>query len=280
MRLSIGGLKEWVDAQAIGPRLRDGGAWWLDAFYPRQALNHDPDLRDYAGVREAVQAGGLTAGDWSAIRFLTGQGCDMCARPFEGGVFLGAGVLCDGCTQKPFPFRRGRAACLYDGASKGLILAFKHADRLDLRPILSGWLSRAGADLMDEADVVVPVPLHWRRLFQRRYNQAAELGRPLARQYAKDFVPDALIRQRPTDVQFSRARTAKGRREDRFENVKGAFAVTGAGARRLRGRRVLLVDDVFTSGATLSACARTLLDVGVRQVDVLVLARAVPAVEV
>lgn len=280
MRLSIDGLKTWVAEQALIPRLREGGTRLLDALYPRQALNHDPDLRNSAGVKDAVQAGGLTADDWSAIRFLTGQGCDMCARPFEGGVFLGTGALCDGCTQKPFPFRRGRAACLYTDASKGLILAFKHADRLDLRPILSGWLSRAGAELMEEVDVIVPVPLHWRRLFQRRYNQAAELARPLARQYQKDFVPDALIRQRATSVQFSRARTAKGRREDRFENVKGAFAVKASGARRLRGRRVLLVDDVFTSGATLTACAKALREAGARDVDVLVLARAVPAVEV
>ncbi|WP_049781740.1 ComF family protein [Asticcacaulis excentricus] len=93
-------------------------------------------------------------------------------------------------------------------------------------------------------------------------------------------MPDALIRQRATTVQFSRARTAKGRREDCFENVKGAFAVKASGARRLRGRRVLLVDDVFTSGATLSACAKALREAGPREVDVLVLARAVPAMEV
>lgn len=84
------------------------------------------------------------ADDWSAIRFLTGQGFDMCARPFEGGLFLGAGALCDGCTQKPFPFRRGRAACLYTDASKVLILDCKHADRLDLRPILSGCVAGRG----------------------------------------------------------------------------------------------------------------------------------------
>lgn len=277
MRLSIGALKEWAQAQAIGPRLRGGGAWLLDALYPRQPLHQDPDLRDYAGVRDPVQAAGLTAADWAAIRFLTGQECDMCARPFEGGLFLGAGALCEACTRKPFPFRRGRAACLYDETSKGVILAFKHADRLDLRPLLSGWLSRAGAELMDEADAVVPVPLHWRRLFQRRYNQAAELARPFARRFGREFIPEALTRTRYTSVQHSRARTAQGRREDRFENVKGAFTVTASGQRRVRGRRVVLVDDVFTSGATLSACATALLEAGARSVDVLVLARAVPA---
>jgi len=270
-------LRLWAERQVFGPRLREGGVWVLDRLYPRQPLMHDPDLRDYAAARDPVQAAGLSAGDWAAIRFLGSQGCDMCARPFEGGVFLGAGALCDACTKQPFPFRRGRAACLYDDASKGVILAFKHADRLDLRPLLTGWLSRAGAELMAETDVVVPVPLHWRRLLQRRYNQAAELARPLARAFDKDCVPDALIRTRPTGAQFSQARTQKGRRADRLDNVRGAFAVTRVGQRRLRGRRVLLVDDVFTSGATLSECAKVLLAAGARSVDVLVLARAVQA---
>nr|WP_303657328.1 phosphoribosyltransferase family protein [Asticcacaulis aquaticus] len=131
---------------------------------------------------------------------------------------------------------------------------------------------------MPDIDVIVPVPLHVDRLFQRRYNQACELARPLARAFHKDFEPDGLRRVRPTHQQGgSLARTAKGRRADRYENVKNAFAVTPAGQRHLRGRHVLLIDDVFTSGATLSACATELLKAGARQVDVLVLARAVPA---
>ncbi|MDC7683145.1 ComF family protein [Asticcacaulis sp. BYS171W] len=282
MALSIGHLPEkvkaFLDEHAIGPRLREGAMQALDLIYPRQPLSHDPDIRNYAGPSVSVQASGLDAGDWAAIRFLGDDGCDMCARLFEGGLHLGTGALCDDCTKTPFPFKRGRAACIYGEASKGLILAFKHADRLDLRPVLLGWLSRAGAGIMPDIDVIVPVPLHVDRLFQRRYNQACELARPLARAFHKDFEPDGLRRVRPTHQQGgSLARTAKGRRADRYENVKNAFAVTPAGQRHLRGRHVLLIDDVFTSGATLSACATELLKAGARQVDVLVLARAVPA---
>lgn len=288
MAFSLGHLtskvKGFVDERAVFPRLRARAAsvadHLIEIIYPRQALDTDPDLRNFAAPLDPVQATGLSAGQWAAIRFLTDEGCDMCARPFEGGLHLGAGALCDDCVKTPYPFRRGRAACVYGEASKGLILAFKHADRLDLRPVLLGWLSRAGASVMAEVDVIVPVPLHRARLLERRFNQAAELARPLARTYAKDYVPEGLMRLRATHRQGSQARTAKGRREDRFENVKGAFAVTPEGQKRLRGRHVLLVDDVFTSGATLSACATELLKAGARQVDVLVLARAAPVAPV
>lgn len=117
MRLSIDGLKTWVTEQALVPRPREGGTRLLDALYPRQTLNHDPDLCNSAWVPDAVQVGDLTADDKSAIRVLTAQGCDMCARPFEGGLFLGAGAFCDGCTQKavslsPLPCRLSLYRCI------------------------------------------------------------------------------------------------------------------------------------------------------------------------
>ncbi|WP_140984484.1 ComF family protein [Asticcacaulis tiandongensis] len=267
-------VKRFVSEQALLPRLRSACDQMIEVLYPRQALDTDPDVINFAAPPRTVQATGLSAGAWSSIRFLSDEGCAMCARPFEGGLYMGPDALCTFCSQTPFPFKHTRAACLYDEASRGLILAFKHADRLDLRPVLLGWLSRAGNDLLSQADIVVPVPLHPSRLFERRFNQAAELARPLARQHKRDYSADALRRIRPTHKQLSQARTAKGRMADRMANVKDAFALSEAGERRLKGRHVLLIDDVFTSGATLSACAEALLKGGVRRVDCLVLARA------
>jgi ComF family protein len=131
------------------------------------------------------------------------------------------------------------------------------------------WLQRAGAEVLADADAVVPVPLHWTRLFQRRYNQSAELARPLARLSGLAYLPDGLRRVRMTKQQ---GRTP----EARWDNVRTAFAVTASEEKHIRDKRLVLIDDVFTTGATLKACAATLLEAGARRVDAVVLARAVP----
>ncbi len=159
----------------------------------------------------------------------------------------------------------------YDEASRGLVLGFKHADRTDGAPAYGAWLARAGAELIAEADLIAPVPLHWMRLFARRYNQAALLARALARRAGRPVAADLLLRRRHTPSQ-GRLSPAQRRR-----NVAGAFAVKPSRRPLLEGRRVLLVDDVLTTGATASACARTLRRDGARAVDVLVLARVVRA---
>lgn len=240
-------------------------AHWSPA-YLRSAL---ATLADGIFPAHEGHGAGLAAGDWQAIRFLDGEGCEMCARPFDGGLHFGAGALCRICDDKPFPFNRTRAASLYDDASRSLILAFKHGDRLDLAPVLTRWLERATVDLVRDADVVVPVPLHPLRLLERRYNQAAELARPLAYRAGKAFLPDSLIRMRMTQRQGRSANV-------RQANVKGAFSVTPRGMISVAGKRVLLIDDVMTTGATAAACARALRDAGASAVDVAVLARAVP----
>lgn len=261
-------VKAFAARHWTAAHLRHGAAQAVDIVFPPQVfsplgLKHDGALDRRAP--EPVLQGGLAGDAWNRIRFLDGDGCDMCARPF-GGLYPGIGGLCEACLEKPFPFTRTRAACLYDGASRDLILRFKHGDRTDLAPLLSRWLERAGAAVFAEADVLVPVPLHPSRLRQRRYNQAAEMARPLARRLKRTYLPDALIRRRKT---LPQARDA----EARWKNVRDAFAVTPAGAKRVAGKAVVLIDDVFTTGATLRACAEALLKAGARRVDCVTVAR-------
>jgi len=224
--------------------------------------------------REATAAVGLSADAWNRVIFLEDPVCDGCGAGFEydGGDF--ASDRCAACLAAPYRFARARAACVYDGASRGLILKYKHGDQQQFAALFALWLGRAAAPLIAGADAVVPVPLHPSRLLMRRFNQAAEIARPLAWASRRDYLPDALIRARATETQGGRS--ARGRRL----NVKAAFAVTEAGARRVRGRRILLVDDVLTTGATAEACARALLDAGARAVDLAVIARVRAAREV
>lgn len=200
---------------------------------------------------------------FGAMRFVTPPLCERCGG-LLGEAETGSAV-CGGCLRHPPPWRRARAAFLYDAHSRGLVLRFKHADRTDSTPAFARWMARAGADLLGDAEVVVPVPLHRWRLFLRRYNQAALLGRQVARNHDLMFAPDALVRVRATRSQGAFDRGGRTR------NVRGAFAVRRP--ETVAGRGVLLVDDVLTTGATAAECARTLLGAGAAAVDVLTLAR-------
>jgi ComF family protein len=220
-------------------------------------------VRDFDG--DAAQTAGLPAKQWSRIAFLEDPVCDGCGSPFEFDP--GPGVRCPACTARPRAFDRARAACLYDEASRDLILKLKHADRTDLAGLMARWLSRSARPLLADADVVVPVPLHRWRLLRRRYNQAAEIARPLARGAGLAFLPDALERVRDTATQGGKSATGRRR------NVAGAFAVRAGQRDRLAGRRVLLVDDVLTTGATAHACARALKAAGAAAVHVAVIAK-------
>ena len=216
---------------------------------------------------EATAAAGLTAGAWSRVIFLDAPVCDGCGAAFEydGGAF--ASERCAACLAAPYRFQRARAACVYDEASRGVILQFKHGDQQQFAGLFARWIERSASDLIAEADAIVPVPLHRWRLLSRRFNQAAEIARPLARRARLDYLPDALIRTQATSSQGGKS--MRGRRL----NVKKAFAVTEAGRRRIKGRRILLIDDVLTTGATGEACATALMDAGARAVDLAVIAR-------
>jgi ComF family protein len=155
----------------------------------------------------------------------------------------------------------------YDDISRRLILDFKHADGIEAAPALGRWLLRAGRDLVADADVIVPVALHWTRLFARRYNQAAILAHALGRITDLPVAVNVLIRHRRTPSQGGLSAP------ERLRNIRGAFALRPSEAAKIEQKRILLVDDVLTTGATVSACTKALLKGGARKVDVLVLAR-------
>ena len=202
---------------------------------------------------------------WGRIQFVAPPLCACCGVPFE--IPVEDPTTCASCLTHPPVFAAARAAILYDEASRPLILSFKHGDRTYLSKPLAIWMHRAGVDVWPEADVIVPVPLHRWRLLKRRYNQSALLAREIARLADKPVLVDALQRIRATPAQGHR------NRDERRENVKGAFAIHPRRQAAIQGKTVVLIDDVLTTGATLNECARALLAAGAKIVKVLTTAR-------
>jgi ComF family protein len=195
-----------------------------------------------AACGTTVEEGGALCPEcWRGIRFLAPPACACCGYPFEYAV--PDETLCAACTRQPPEFERARAVFAYDDASRGLVLAFKHADRTQDAPAFGRWLVRAGAELLPDADLIVPVPLHRWRLFHRRYNQSALLAQAVGRLSGRSVAVDLLVRRRRTRSQGRMSRLG------RLRNVQGAFVVRDRWRGRLQGRRVLLVDDVLTTGA-------------------------------
>ncbi|MEN8237364.1 MAG: ComF family protein [Pseudomonadota bacterium] len=213
------------------------------------------------------QQGTLCATCWPQLNFISQPYCVRCGLTFEYKV--GAQSLCVFCSQKNPVFKMCRSALVYDDHSKSLVLGFKHSDRLWGTPIFAQWMAKVGEDVLLDADVLIPVPLHWSRLLMRRYNQAALLSNALSQ--LMDVVKDnhALKRRKATPSQGKRTRL------ERLQNVRGAFCVPKRARARLLGKTCVLVDDVYTTGATIEECSRTLLDAGAGQVRVLTLARVV-----
>ena len=215
------------------------------------------------------QPGAVCPSCWAKLTFLGSPMCRRCGLPFPHDV--GPAAECAACVADPPPWERARAVFAYDETSRGLVLGFKHSDRLHAAPAFGRWLARAGAELAGEADIVAPVPLHWLRLALRRYNQAALLAQALVATAGGTCIPDVLKRTRRTPTQ------GKLSRGERLKNVAGAFGVRPRHRDRVEGKRVLLVDDVLTTGATARACAKALLAAGASAVDVVTLARVIRA---
>ena len=217
--------------------------------------------------RALVSGTALCPSCWSKLSFIAPPYCDRLGTPFAYDP--GPGVLSLQAIADPPTYGRARAVVRYDDIARDLIHAFKYGDRLDLAPTLGSWMARAGHELLAEADAIVPVPLHWRRLWARRFNQSAALARAMAAIVELPVVDMALKRVRATAQQVGLSRA------ERAQNVQGAFRVADSGKADVMGRRLVLVDDVLTSGATVDACARALRRAGAANVDVIVFARVV-----
>lgn len=219
-------------------------------------------------------AGRLSPEAWSRLAFTAPPWCSQCGLVFSYSAMPGQDVetLCPACIARPPAYDRARAPLIYDDAVRPLVLAFKHGGQRDMIGQFGRWMAAAAADLLEEADLVLPVPLHWRRRLSRRFNQSALLAEALGRETGLPVLCDCLLRAKATPSQAGR--NAKARRR----NMVGAFRI--AGRERLGGKTVILVDDVFTTGATVSACARKLKRAGAARVHVVTLCRVVRATDV
>src|SRR6266481_3218936 len=201
--------------------------------------------------REPVDGEGVCASCWAKLSFIAPPYCPRLGIPFVYDP--GPELLSMEAIASPPAYQRARAAVRYDEVARTLVHALKYHDRTDLAPAMGRWMARAGSELLDEADVLVPVPLHWRRAWGRRYNQSGALARVIARQTGVGVASEALRRVRPTQQQIGLSRS------QRASNVQGAFKVVDQRRAEIQGRRVVLVVDVLTTGATVDPCARALL---------------------
>jgi ComF family protein len=221
--------------------------------------------------RDLVTDSGLCPACWSKLAFIAPPYCPRLGIPFAYDP--GPGILSMQAIAHPPAYQRARAAVRYDDVARALVHAFKYGDRMDLAPMIGRWMARAGHELLGDADALVPVPLHWRRLWTRRFNQSAALAEQISRESGIAVAHAALTRVKATAQQVGLSR------KDRATNVQGAFRVAPAAKPEVAGRRLIVIDDVLTSGATADACARALLRAGAAQVDVLVFARVVDAMK-
>src|SRR3954447_1678072 len=217
--------------------------------------------------REPVAGLGVCAQCWAKLSFIAPPFCPRLGIPFVYDP--GPDLLSMEAIASPPTYQRARAAVRYDDVARTLVHSLKYQDRTDLAPAMGRWMARAGRELLESADVLVPVPLHWRRGWSRRYNQSGALARVIGQQGAVKVAAEALRRVRATEQQIGLSRA------QRASNVQGAFKVAPDRMADIQGRRVVLIDDVLTSGATSDACARALLRAKAAQVDVLVFARVV-----
>jgi ComF family protein len=228
----------------------------LDIIYPPHCIS----------CGDIVSENGNICPDcWGDINFITDPQCEICGFPFDFEVM--AGSICAGCAKKPPSFSRARAVFLYDDASSSMVTSFKYSDRVENRAAYARWMARVGRDIITEVDFIIPVPLHFFKLLTRKYNQAALLSHEIARIADKEVLARAIIRKKYTKTQA--AFSHKGR----FKNIGGAFKINPKYQQILYGKKILLVDDVVTTGATADECAKVLRKAGVERVELLTLAK-------
>ncbi len=208
---------------------------------------------------------GLCQRCWPLISFIAKPYCACCGRPFDFEIEDNA--ICGACSHTSPFFTSARSVFTYTSDSKDLILRFKHTDHLQSTPLFGEWLTQ----LIDNIDdpLCIPVPLHWTRLFMRTYNQAALLAEKVSKIKGFTYGPTLLLRKRRTPSQ------GKLSKDKRVKNVNNAFSISKKYEFLLKDRNILLIDDVYTTGATLNACSKVLLKAGAKAVHVLTLARVV-----
>lgn len=230
----------------------------LHAVFPPECLTCGARVdRDFA----------LCGACWSQTPFVFGASCDLCGIALPGQTAEGERLICEECHVIARPWEAGRAVMGYSDLGRKLVLGLKHGDRADIARAAGPWLARAGADLLQDDPILVPIPLHPRRLATRRYNQSAQLAWSMAAVTGRDVAPRALVRRRATPTQDGRDRFA------RFENLADAIAPHPRLGAALRGRPVVLIDDVMTSGATFAAATEACRAAGASHVRVMALAR-------
>lgn len=225
----------------------------LDAIYPPQCL--------VCGVQVA-QEYALCGGCLAETPFATGLACDSCAQPLPGTSQ--DAETCDDCLAEAPPWDRARCALIYEGQARDIVLSLKHGDRTDLAQPLGRWMAQAARDLITPETELVPVPLHWRRRLRRRYNQSRLLADVMAQELSLPLPARRLKRIRATGSLDKRSP------DERAQILDGAIAIRPG----IMPKHAILVDDVMTSGATLRVCTTALIAAGVRNVDVVTLARA------
>ncbi|NBD31196.1 MAG: ComF family protein [Alphaproteobacteria bacterium] len=232
----------------------------VEAVYPPQCVMCD--------ARTAVDFS-LCGACWRDTPFIEGLTCDACGclLPGQPGEPGESDALCDDCLRIARPWTRGRAAFAYRDLGRRLVLRLKHGDRIELARAAAPWLLRAARPIWSERPALVPVPLHWRRLAQRKFNQSAVLAQQLSQLAPSDYVPDALQRSRATAPLDGHDRDA------RFRALAGAIRPHPQKGAQLEGRQVIIIDDVMTSGATFAATTEACLAAGASEVCVLALAR-------
>jgi len=228
-----------------------------------------PPLSPLSG-RAVSEPGLLDPQDWARIQFLAPPWCASCGVPFA--YPSAPDMICPACHARAPAYTRARSAFVYDASSRALALGLKHAGRTDGLSAFGRWMARAGADCLDGADVLIPVPLHRRRLRQRRFNQSLLLANAVSRASGVPVDAHILMRVRATPTQGGLSAGGRTR------NVAGAFRVQAGRRELIRDRRLVLIDDVQTTGATLEACARTLRRAGAADVRAITLARVVKPV--
>ncbi|MEL7480890.1 MAG: phosphoribosyltransferase family protein [Pseudomonadota bacterium] len=243
----------------------------------RETKRFAADLTDTIWPQRSILSGhpargALTPEDFTALSFITGPVCQSCGQPQE--IDLGTDTICAACTARPPPWTTARAALAYDDVSRKPILALKRQGRRDGLKVMARWMCLSGQEAVAKSNLIVPVPLHYRRLVSRGYNQSGWLAAEISRQTGLALFQTALKRTRATPSQAGLSRRARAR------NVKGAFSVRRSHVKLISGKKVLLVDDVLTTGATLGAAARALAKAGAEEIHALVLARVVQPTDI